>query len=127
MRLSEAMRKGAKMGRQVHSKWSDDTGGGCALTLTAYGVGINAPGVFAAMALMEIFPQLRDQTVKCYCGNYEAALWHMIMHLNDVHLWTADRIAGWIEATIEVPTYSMLQIQEFMGEPIMDPVEVLRV
>jgi hypothetical protein len=37
----------------------------------------------------------------CYHGNYvpRPILWNMIQHLNDVHEWTREQIADWLEAS----------------------------
>lgn len=49
-------------------------------------------------------------------GPYSDWLMAMIIHLNDSHGWTRERIAGWIEAQVETPTYSLLQMQQFMTD-----------
>jgi hypothetical protein len=42
--------------------------------------------------------------------------------MNDRHFWSAERIAGWVESHLETPIYSMLEIQEFMGQPVKEEV-----
>lgn len=122
MKLSEAMRRGSKMTHQTIGRWTDDNGGGCALVATMLGCGIitrphNA--FFFTGTLFATFPELfvMRNCPACDIPPYETG--KLIMHLNDVHSWTTERIAGFIESHIETPTYSMLQIQEYMGEPVM--------
>lgn len=134
MKLSEAMRRGSKCGKQAFGRWYGQDGKGCALMLTAIGMGmiknVTMETVFIPMGLMVAFPELQNPTVAtcgCSIADHQVLLWYHIQHLNDIHEWSSERIAGWIEANVEVPTYSMLEIQEFMGEPLLDPVEVKRV
>jgi len=132
MKLSEAMRKGSKVMRQKFGDWTDGNGGGCALTMTTVGAGLvpqNADTMrqlYATHGLMNIFTVLQEKgVVPCGCG-HSIANFHAIIHLNDRHHWSAERIAGWIESHLEVPIYSMLEIQEFIGEPVKEEVPCVR-
>lgn len=124
MLLSEAIRRGSKMCREAHGHWSQD-GDGCALVAAMLGAGIITDPTHFGLGrgvLLEKFRILGGwETLECCAslGKMECSLENKIMHLTDVHGWSRERIAGWIEANHEVPTYSMLQMQEYMGEPVM--------
>jgi hypothetical protein len=124
MRLSEAIRRGSKIGPQIRGEFGDGRGGTCALGAALMVIAGYVPHelstTFSNCIILErAFPNLRNR-YHCPCCKKFAPLQNIIAHLNDTALWTRERIAGWIEAHIEVPTYSMLQIQEFMGEPIKE-------
>lgn len=136
MKISEAMRKGAKMGPQLFNKNNDGYGGSCAMGAVQLGI---APGILECSDAWEPLKGLRSCPFdNCsapftngtdYFGSPHVMAWsprnvgQVIVHLNNDHRWTRERIAGWIEANVEVPTYSMLEMQEFMGEPVMDEVK----
>lgn len=124
MKLSQAMRRGSKMAKQTFGTWSRGDGG-CALMLSAIGAEMTtldqvafdiARGmIFLPTGLMDKYPFLpKPVEAPCTCSKDTWATWNAIIHLNDVHRWPAERIAGWIEAHIEVPTYSMLDMQQYM-------------
>lgn len=121
MKLSEAMRRGARMGPQAFGRWQTTGGGGCALVSTMNGCGIKVeadmPAIWSMAHLIKMFPEL-TRIVKCSaCIDSVYPLDLAIIHMNDYHHWSRERIAGWIEAHVEVPTYSMLQMQGFMADP----------
>jgi len=126
MKLSEAMRRGSKMAKQNFGSWTDGDGG-CALMLTSLGAGTISKEKLALEIrhgyvpvpgeLLKQFPiLLKDTDSPCAC-NFRASAWHVVMHVNDVHRYTAERIAGWVESHLETPTYSMLQMQGYMADP----------
>lgn len=125
MKLSEAMRKGSKMTHQTFGEWTDGPGG-CALMLAALGAGIKSKdslvlgvshgAVTVPGELMRLYPFMMERTEKpCPCQQkLGSSVWETILHLNDIHEWKAERIAGWIETHLETPVYSALDIQHYM-------------
>lgn len=117
MKLSEAMRKGSKMARQSFGRWGGN-GDGCALSLAALGAGLITPYELGSTPFVayKYFGSVHVVVEPpCGCALGEGHAWSVIQHVNDAHLWPAERIAGWIEAQLETPTYSMLDMQQFMG------------
>lgn len=125
MTLTQAMRRGAKMAPQIYGSFSDGYGG-CALELTALGADLYSKAYMIAAALdgcpvlpnglLFMYPVLqKDVDSPCKCP-FKATLWHAIMHMNDRHRWSAERIAGWLEAHIETPTYSGKEIGDYMQQ-----------
>lgn len=141
MKISEAMRRGAKMGPQVFEVYGDGDGGTCALGAVLLGGGIAiSENLYSCMLhndfkelMVKVFPKLVE-THSCPVPTCRGVnpiygrpyLSNTIIHLNEEHKWTRERIAGWIEAHVEVPTYSMLDIQHYMGEPVIEEVVCVR-
>lgn len=120
MKISEAMRKGAKMGPQLFGMFGDGTGGSCGQGAIALGAGLATSETLmphltaqARKLLKEYFPELRSISA-CPACPVHLYVDEGIVHLNDHHKWTRERIAGWIEAQVEVPTYSLLDMQHYM-------------
>ncbi len=97
MKLSDAMRAGAKMGPQGFGapKQRRDQLSLCAIQ-----------AVFMATrgrgSIYEQYPILDRNAGKCpECGGRLPNLTVGIIHLNDDHRWTREAIADWIEATFE--------------------------
>lgn len=100
MRLSEAIRLGALMGPQVFDQYENRRGGRCAL-----GGALAAVGIWSydetPMAWRAAVPTLR-------CPVCDGPLWVQgdgalmaaVVHLNDWHRWSRERIADWVE-TVE--------------------------
>lgn len=128
MKLSQAMRIGAKKSHQTTGQFWDGDGGTCALGAVLLGCGFvwnsNCLSMIqnfqASNVLAETFPEVRTQRASCPCCNLimNKQLGLLIIHLNDHHSWSRERIAGWLESHIEVPTYSMLDMMEYMGTPL---------
>lgn len=124
MKLSQAIRRGARNGMQVFDKYINSRGGSCALGAAMYGsgivseAGIEFDAVLSMGKLENTFPELLgyaqcpscDHTVIC-------PLTDLLPHLNDFHRFSRERIAGWIEAHVETPVYSMLDMQHYMENP----------
>lgn len=112
------------MGKQTVGKYGDGKGGSCALGALILGTGFMGPKQFQedilgdALSYMRLrFPDLHMSAIACPgCARFNT-LEVAILCLNDTHGWTRERIAGWIEAHVEVPTYSMLQMQGYMADP----------
>ena len=117
MTLSEAIRLGAMLSPQGFSGTSVD--GRCALASAADACGIPdlAKGsLINYKALKERFPVLVDEMMRCpvarqeYCLLLTREVMGIIYHLNDVHRWTREAIADWVETleqhqqeTVDVP------------------------
>lgn len=106
MKLSEAIRRGAKMRPQAFQYFfaADGPGHTCALGAAAEGFGV------LGKCITEEFGQLRpigeivgaifyDATNEAPCGCIPLGwmLHNQIAHLNDVHKWTREAIAEWVE------------------------------
>ena len=108
MKLWEAMLKGAKMGPQLFNEQRDGRGGSC-----AYGaliLGLDGPVEYAIdePCLIWSFPEL---AYPCACPagpcasytsgqtlykNAPGILQDVIVHLNNDHMWSRQRIAEWL-------------------------------
>lgn len=110
MKLWRTMLDGAKKGPQVFGKWHDGNGGTCAMGAIMLGCG----HVFDSHAwydayrdIMERFPELRlyaECPANSMCTVLRpSTLAEVIMHLNDRHRWSRQRIAEWLSGDICVP------------------------
>jgi hypothetical protein len=108
MRLSEAILLGSTMGPQAHGTFQAEHFDGqtyrCALgaALAAMGRAICCDEQ-VNLVLDELWPHLRDDTwLPCpaRCGGTSQGLGALIVHLNDMHGWTRERIAEHV-ATVE--------------------------
>lgn len=133
MKLSQAMRAGCRKSTRAWAKYFDDNGGTCAIGAALLGIGINkvsfdvaaGEGIGPIEILAKAFPY--SLVFKCCpvdrCEISGAAiLVALIVHLNDYHHWSRERIAGWIESHVEVPTYSLLEMREYMEDPVTEKV-----
>lgn len=112
MRLSEAMRLGAMMGRQLFNHLVDGMDS-CAIGAVVLTIGVELSRlkthqIWDADALRRRWPFL-DAIVQqpCACareprprafGRNECDLWPTIVHLNNEHRWSRECIADWIES-----------------------------
>ncbi len=95
LRLSEAMRLGAMLKPQGFEILRDALGRTCALGAAGEAVG--------HLHLRAIYPIL-DLPATCPVHGFRGfRLIDAIVSLNDVHCWTRERIADWIEAEFERP------------------------
>lgn len=105
MRLSDAIRLGAMLRPQAFRGLFADHGS-CALgaALDAIGAGIDLGGRYP-LDRFEGAPAIREVEIPCRCPWYMGGLPldTAIVHLNDSHHWTRERIADWV-ATLEGPT-----------------------
>lgn len=124
MRLSEAIRAGAKLTPQWFGSMSDGVGtcalGGAFLVLTGH---LPSPGVSLAngynswrdlagateMLLMSTAPPCGCNPFKRYGGGFNVN--DSIIHLNDNHRWTREAISEWVE-TIE----NKIEAEKVKGE-----------
>lgn len=114
MKLSDAILLGSTMRPQIHGRLSDGEGT-CAMGAASDAVGV-LDAVLSAkygnerMALIESrFPGIcSGGRYSCPCGGSArrtecpdlCSLGPMVMHLNDDHFWTRERIASWV-ASVE--------------------------
>jgi hypothetical protein len=99
MKLSEAIRDGAKRRRQVYGVGSKDEGS-CALgaareAMTGTWFGNSCVITWAGMT----FPHFPNQQPCPACG-IEKSFPGVVAHINDHHQWSREAIAEWVE-TIE--------------------------
>ncbi len=96
MKLSEAMRLGAMLKPQGFTLWrTADTA--CALDAVALATGTKVTLLYHAFRILDRRAICADS-----CGDTKRFdLGTMIVHLNDDHRWTRERIADWIEAEFE--------------------------
>ena len=106
MTLSEAMRLGAMLKRQgFASLLAPNPDESCALRAAADAVGIPTPADLMVdyLAMRKRFSIL-NSAARCHldgCEGYGVdTLGDLVWHLNDVHRWTREQIADWVE-TIE--------------------------
>lgn len=124
MKLSDAMSLGAMQGPQLfHELFNDDSGGTCAMGAALLGAGMLkrwSIGIDGLDVIVEKFPVLSTETFCPGCGYKSAGgyelitLWYMIVHLNNCHHWTRERIASWV-ATVEA--------QYEADQPVDQPIE----
>jgi hypothetical protein len=118
MRISEAMRKGAALGPQLFNRLMDDEGGSC-----AYGAVIKVStaltdilGGMAPEAVCPVGPCAHFTADGLHRAQQPVGLLRVVVHLNNDHRWTREKIADWIEATYEgglkIPA---VEIREFCG------------
>ena len=103
LKLSEAIRLGSMLHPQGFGKWWDGKGT-CAIGAAARAIGIRVElgEHFRTRRHIDVWPWAWDEIIKscpvCSRGPVHTA--HIIVHLNDQHRWTRERIAEWV-ATIE--------------------------
>ena len=125
MKLAEAMREGAKRGPQVFQSWFGVVfDSSCAMGAALKGVGAcEAFPMEAPSKLVQIFfPWVHEGEVICPgCGVFQAHPGAVIaMHLNDLHKWSRERIADWVE-TIEPETSGSTSASSRSEEATADP------
>jgi hypothetical protein len=91
MRLSEAIRLGAKMGPQAFGQLRHQRAT-CALGAAAQAIGMRS------VLILKEWPWLATTRDKCpECMLINVPVLTIIPHLNDHHLWSRERIADWVE------------------------------
>ncbi len=97
LRLSEAMRLGAMLAPQGFGTFRNRIGATCALGAVAEAIG----GIEHLRLVYPILDRRAEYPVadKAFYGG--SSLFDTIVQLNDVHCWTRERIADWIEAEFE--------------------------
>lgn len=115
MKLSDAIREGAKLRPQCFSQTYFHEGCSCALgaALEAVGFSYGDMGRIRSTVLGDLFPILlshRDEHGLYDCPiagcPYKQSPFSVIAHLNDHHRWTREQIADWVEQ-IEVASEQM--------------------
>ncbi len=108
MKLSEAMRLGAILRPQCVGRLFSSNGESCAMGAVIEACGIEDKNPHCTVAIwnttIERFPMLAWGHSRFVFpemgGAYRGDLWDAIVALNNVHKWTRERIADWVE-TIE--------------------------
>jgi len=130
MKISQALRLGAKTGKQLFNDAFDNGGGTCAYWAIRKGfdLGNDADGklVFDLQHYRLIYCPVKGCQLPYTNGGGEKTptlmpwspnrLGDVIVHLNNDHKWTRECIAGWIEVAIEGGIPSK-EIMELVGEP----------
>lgn len=131
MKISQAMRRGARKGPQLFGRIGDENGGTCAYGAICIGgdvaiynlenyqllnMACNCPIENCSKNQWSKKYSVPPELIGLFGPNVGADVKTVIVHLNDVHRWARERIAGWIEAQLETPTYSMLDMQRYMVE-----------
>lgn len=91
MKLWEAMLEGAKKGPQLFGVSLLPSGESCAFGAIYLGAGINPH----RERLQDHFPELDRETI-CPEADHRNTLSGVIVHLNDEHNWSRQRIAEWL-------------------------------
>lgn len=110
MRLSDAIRLGAMWSPQGYLELAAKDGGTCALGAAALAMGVD-PAAHEAMryAVLEVRWPVLDDPARCPACSRLKSAWRrfrqeevyvedVIIHLNDDHKWSRERIAQWVEA-----------------------------
>lgn len=112
MRLSEAILLGAMSSPQSFGDFMDKDGQTCALGAAALAMGVDpAQSVSMRWAVLNTRYSLLEENAKCPACSLVSGWWRrfrneesdvedVIVHLNDDHYWTRERIANWL-VTIE--------------------------
>lgn len=121
MKLSEAMREGAQIRGQCSGVYFGNFGSldylSCAIGAVIEGAGLMTPiidanevaGSLVSQALPGEWPEIHEGTICPDDGNcphaggerlskYRSSLLNVILHLNDDHKWTREKIADWLES-----------------------------
>jgi len=102
MKLYKLMLKGSKMGPQVFGTWSDGGNGTCAMGAIMLGCGLMQYNEWyqSLSVVRSQFPELSVPTTcpveGCFRAHHGMNLMNVIMHLNDFHTWSRQRIAEWL-------------------------------
>lgn len=95
MKLSEAIRAGAKLGPQVQDQLFGDDGGSCAL-----GAAIMGAGLARSRLVLEEYWSILDEVETNPSSKKQGFVRDIITILNDCCYWSREAIAEWVE-TIE--------------------------
>jgi hypothetical protein len=107
MKLWQAMLEGAKLGPQVfgHANSDKGDGGTCAIGAVCKAVGVSNAEMVWNNGLNNLYPELLSASNCPQCENkgfeywgfwYEFNLQRVIVHLNNDHRWSRQRIAEWL-------------------------------
>lgn len=106
MRLSEAIRLGAMTGPQLFGKENDNNGGTCARGAAAAAIGKRTWYECNEFLRFAYDTRLRCPHPRCYDDKREYNLASVIAyHLNDMHHWTREQIADWVELHEPLPEH----------------------
>lgn len=100
MKLSEAILLGSVLAPQGFGMLQNDRGHLCALGAAARAIGSNCTATLEAISLWP-WINCEVRSVRCpACVRIAVTIGENIVHLNDEHKWTFERIARWV-ASVE--------------------------
>lgn len=124
MKFSEAMRIGAKKGKQLFVVL-ESNGDTCAMGAAILGTGVPAEAVTCAYYQpLKVSYGFLATAAKCpvcgvvptWAGSPESGcVTGVVIHLNNDHRWTREAIADWIERTYESGNIPAKEILEYCG------------
>lgn len=126
MKLSEAIRLGATISKQICGQLMDSEGNTCAIGSALVACGAKEMMARRAYVLFPLLAQ-RVPIPNVITGRYadvrnlNADVYSIITHLNDVFGWTREQIADWVE-TVEAqhPEFNAAPA-EAVKEPVSEP------
>jgi hypothetical protein len=96
MKLSDAILLSTTLFKQRHRSGIGEDGSRCALIGAGFVNGVNSQ---SPLASAKLWPWLYKKVVPCpECRDYASHAAATIVHLNDFHHWTRERIAAWVAA-----------------------------
>lgn len=117
MKLSTAIRLGSMLRPQGFGSYLDHDDRTC-----AFGAAFDAIGILMEMATLRVdqnWPWCQRMEMECpACRQKQGIVEGLVVHLNDYHQWTRERIADWV-ATIEpqdVPAPAVELAQSVVAE-----------
>lgn len=123
MKLSEAIRLGSMMTKQEHRslvhKIGDSYVGACAWGAAGLAIGMTLNEDIGTSEIADRWPWVFEATHRpcpaqscCTYHGQHHAVDLLIVHLNDTHQWTRERIADWVEGIEnEQPSSTELTLQ----------------
>lgn len=106
--FAEAMRAGIPLGPQTFDRFGGAYGASCALGAGLRGLGVSARADYVKQIFRQHYPyMLRARRIHCPASHVldkqclQNSLQDMVMHLNDYHRWTREKIADWLYAEEE--------------------------
>jgi hypothetical protein len=127
MKISEAIRKGSQNGPQLLGFQGNDNGSGgtCVYGAMVAGLGYKVPKTIYQEEMPLLYapcvcPVEKHCQVPYTSGNRVTGfqpmqLFQVMVHLNNDHRWTRERIADWVEQTFERESVPAQEIREFVG------------
>lgn len=108
--LADAIREGAKQttqckGEYVRVLFSSATHEpqyeACALGAAAIGIGLKKlTGNAIDSGLITVYPELSEVVTTCPVCRWDCTLYAAVAHLNDMHDWTREAIADWLDSQV---------------------------
>ena len=123
MPLSEAMRIGAMLNPQAVGAFKDESGATCAMGAACEAIGLCGLLTARYGSISELIPaewhRVLDYYAELECpgfcnGNFRFVS-DVIMHLNDVHQWSRENIANWVQSMEELVTLRSTPVRDFVA------------